>query len=240
MTTPSATADDGPRRLLEDSRLLARRVRALQRATWFPLGVFALATFAAIPVYRYSAHSLTCRSGQGGIRACLVYTSAGLVYWPIALVTAYALIATFYVRRARARGVGTPVIRYAVAGAILALLMGFASVWTALHPPIGDRTLLGLHLGGPHLALVAGFAGAATAIGLALLFLAAVERSWGLAVLAVIYLAVALTPAAALHTATGAPSVWAFLPKLLLDGGVLLAGGIGFALVQRPWRENTR
>jgi hypothetical protein len=236
MTTPSATADDGPRRLLEDSRLLAQRVRATQRATWFPLLVFAAVTFAAIPVYRYVHPSLTCRSGQGGIRVCLVYTSAGLVYWPIALVIAYALIATFYVRRARARGVGTRVNRYVVAGVILALLMGFVSVWTAMHPPIGDN-VLGLHLRGARLAVFAGSAGPATAIGLALLFLAVVERSWGLVVLTVAYLAVALSPAVLLHQISGHLSVWAFLPRLLLEGGLLLLGAIAFALLQRPWRE---
>jgi len=239
MTTPSATADDGPRRLLDDSRHLAQRVRADQRATWLPLLVCAAATFAAIPVYRYGAHDLTCRSGQGGgIRVCLVYTSAGLVYWPVALVIAYALIAAFYVRRARARGLGTRVIRYVTAGVVLAALLSVVSVWTATHPPIGDGALLGLHIQGPQLALFAGFAGPATAIGLALLFLAAVERSWGLVVLAIAFLGVALFPAAALHPVTGPPSVWAFLPRLLLDGGILLLGAIGFALVQRPWRRD--
>jgi hypothetical protein len=238
MTTPSATADDGPRRLLEDSRLLARRVRAAQRATWFPLVVFALATFAAIPVYRYVHPSLTCRTGQGGSRVCLVYSGVGLVYWPVALVIAYALIATFYVRRARARGVGSRVTRYVAAGVILALLMGFAAVWMAMHPPIGDD-VLGLPLRG-HLAAFAGLAGPATAIGLALLFLAGVERSWGLVVLTVAYLAVALSPAVILHPISGHPSVWAFLPRLLLEGGLLLLGAIVFALVQRPWQDDGR
>ena len=239
MAMPSATADDGPRRLLEDSRLLARRVRATQRATWFPLAVFALATFAAIPVYRYVHPSLTCRTGQGGTRVCLVYSGVGLVYWPVALMIAYALIAAFYVRRARARGVGTRVIRYVVAGVILALLMGFAAVWMSMHPPIGNN-VLGLPLRGAQVAAFAGLAGPATAIGLALLFLAGVERSWGLVVLTVAYLAVALSPAVILHPIGGHLSVWAFLPRLLLEGGLLLFGAIAFALGQRPWREDTR
>jgi len=238
MTTPSATADDGPRRLLEDSRRLARRVRAAQRATWFPLVVFALATFAAIPVYRYVHPSLTCRTGQGGNRVCLVYSSAGLVYWPVALVIAYALIATFYVRRARARGVGTRVTRYVVAGVILTLIMGFAAVWMSMHPPIGDN-LLGLPLRGAQLAAFVGLAGPATAIGLALLFLAGVERSWGLVCLTVAYLAVVLSPAVILHPLSGHPSVWAFLPRLLIEGGLLLVGAIAFALVQRPWQDGS-
>jgi hypothetical protein len=239
MATPSATADDGPRRLLEDSRQLARRVRAAQRATWFPLVVFAFATFAAIPVYRYVHPSLTCRTGQGGIRVCLVYSGAGLVYWPVALVIAYALIAAFYVRHAQARGVGTRVIRYVVAGVVLALLMGVAAVWMSMHPPIGNN-VLGLPLRGAQLAAFAGLAGPATAIGLALLFLAGVERSWGLVVLTAAYLAVALWHAVFLHRISGHVSVWAFLPRLLVEGGLLLLGAIAFAFVQRPRREGRR
>lgn len=225
-------ADDGPRRLLADSRELARRVRAEQRATWFPLFVFAAVTFGAIPVYRFVHPSSTCRSGQVGVRTCLIYSRGGLVYWPIALLIAYALIATFYVRRGRARGLGTRTNRYVVAGVILALLMGFASVWTATHPPLGGG-ILGLSIGSPQLVIFAGFASAATAIGLALLFLAVVESSWALAVLTLVYLAVALAPATLLRHAPGHASVWAFLPRLLLEGGILLVGAIGFAVVER-------
>jgi len=232
MTTPSAAADDGPRRLLADSRQLARRVRAEQRATWFPLFVFAAVTFAAIPVYRYGSPSRTCGTGGGGTRACLIYSRGGLVYWPIALLIAYALIATFYVRRGRARGLGTRTNRYVVAGMVLALLMGFASVWTATHPPLGSG-ILGLSLGSPQLVIFAGFASAATAIGLALLLLAIVERSWALAVLTLVYLCVALAPATLLRNAPGRVSVWAFLPRLLVESGILLVGAIVVAVVER-------
>ena len=37
---------------------------------------------------------------------CTVYPAL-LVYWPTALVLAYAAIAAFYIRRSQARGVGT-------------------------------------------------------------------------------------------------------------------------------------
>jgi hypothetical protein len=50
MTTGPAYSEDDPRRLLSSTRELAERVRKEQRATWFPLLVFAAVTFAAIPV----------------------------------------------------------------------------------------------------------------------------------------------------------------------------------------------
>src|SRR6266702_799301 len=53
MTTESAYSGDDPHRLLSSARELAQRVRRAQRATWFPLLVFAAANFAAIPVSRY-------------------------------------------------------------------------------------------------------------------------------------------------------------------------------------------
>ena len=58
MTTESAHSGDDPRRLLSSTRELAQRVRKEQRATWFPLLVFAAVTFAAIPVLRFSGRHL--------------------------------------------------------------------------------------------------------------------------------------------------------------------------------------
>src|SRR5690242_19172727 len=101
MTTEAAHPADDPHRLLSSAHELTRRVRRDQRATWFPLLVFAALMFIAIPVRRYSGHHLTC-AGQ----LCRAYTNADLVYWPLALVLAYVAIATFYIRRSRERGIG--------------------------------------------------------------------------------------------------------------------------------------
>src|SRR5258705_12206249 len=46
MTTDTAYPGDDPDRLLSNTRELAQRVRKEQRATWFPLLVFAALTFA--------------------------------------------------------------------------------------------------------------------------------------------------------------------------------------------------
>ena len=91
MTTPSA--EYGPESLLAESQRLAQQVRGVQRATWFPLLVFAVVTLAAIPAYGFGSRALTCRSGSAvplGGRVCAVYVPATFVYWPIALLLAYA------------------------------------------------------------------------------------------------------------------------------------------------------
>ena len=71
------------------------------------------------------------------------------------------------------------------------------------------------------------------AIGVALLVLAWAERNRALLLLTLGYLAVVLVP-----TRFGwvLDSPWHFLPSLVIDGSVLLLGGIGFALAQRPSR----
>src|SRR5262250_3152031 len=113
MTSESAQPADDPHRLLSSTRDLVRQVRRTQRATWFPLLVFAAVTFAAIPVYRAGGHHMgACAAASVG-RVCSVSYTAGLVYWPVAIVLAYVAIAVFYLRRSQARGVGTRVRPYA-------------------------------------------------------------------------------------------------------------------------------
>jgi hypothetical protein len=229
MTSESAYPGDDPRRLLSSTRDLTRRVRQTQRATWFPLLVFAVVTFVAIPVYHSSRHRLgTCAAVPGG-RICSVAYTAGFVYWPIALVLAYVAIAAFYIRRSRARGVGTRVRPYVIAGIILAVVMTGAALWRFHHPLASDHGLLGAAGPFPVLGSYSG------AIGLALLVLAWAERNRPLLVLALGYLAVVLVPITfgwAIHQ-----PAWFFLPPLVIDGSILLLGGIGFALAQRPWRR---
>lgn len=242
MTTSSAGADYGPQSLLADHRRLARQVRNAQRATWFPLLVFAAVTFVAIPVYRLGARGMTCRpvpaAGPDG-RICSVYSTAGFVYWPIALVLAYAVIAVFYVRRSRNLGVGTRVYLYAAAGVAVALLLSGAAVWRALHPSGGAVAVLGLQLGPGGYPLFSQLVRPATAIGLALLVLAFVERNRPLLLVAVGYLVVAVWPGSALGWVIPGPSLWSFVPHLVIDGGVLLIAGLAFARAQRATRRGT-
>jgi hypothetical protein len=211
-----------PRQLLSGSQALARRVRAEQRAIWFPLLVFAAVTFAAIPVDRYGHRVLTCKAVSNG-RICSVYTSPAFVYWPVALVLAYVAIAAFSLHRARARGVGTRVLPYVIVGIVIAGVVTVAAFWAAHHPTVGGPRSL-YRLIGP-----------AAAIGLALLVLAWVERSVALLVVAVGYLVIVLMPLN-FGWVLRRPSSWYFLPHLVTYGSVLLLAGIGFAVADRPPR----
>ena len=76
-------------------------------------------------------------------------------------------------------------------------------------------------------------------IGLALIVLARVERNWPLLAFAAGYLVVALlacgigTRRLGLNVGSSLGPTWGFLPGLIVVGGVLLLGGVGFALAER-------
>ena len=226
MTTDSAYSGDDPRGLLSSTRELAQRVRKEQRATWFPLLVLAAVTFAAIPVLRYSGRHLgPCTVTGPGMKVCIVYPNAQFVYWPIALVLAYVAIAAFYIHRSRARGVGTRVRPYAIAGIIIAVALTGVALWELHNPPVHPLGLNGLayHLASP-----------GAAIGLALLVLAWAERNRALLLLTLAYLAAVLVPITFGWVQPNPP--WYFYPAVF-QGSVLLLGGIGFAVAQRPLRS---
>ena len=89
------------------------------------------------------------------------------MYWPIALVLAYAAIAACYLHRSRARGVGTRTRPHVTAGIIIAVLVTCASLWAAHHPPIGAYDILGLHVQPQSLGLCYRLVSPVCAIGLA-------------------------------------------------------------------------
>lgn len=225
MTTETAYPGDDPHGLLSNARELMRRVRRRQRATWLPLLVLAAVTFAAIPVRRLSGHHLHCRAMPGG-QLCRVYSDADFVYWPVALVLAYAVIVAFYIRRSRAQGLGTRVLPYAVAGVIIAVALTGVALWLVHNPPI-DQNPPWLH-GVPYRLVSPG-----GSIGLALLVLAWAERNRALLLLTVVYLAVVAAPVT--FGRAGPDGPWYGLPAVS-QGTVLLLAGIGFALAQRPLR----
>jgi hypothetical protein len=147
------------------------------------------------------------------------------VYWPIALVLAYVAIAAFYIRRSRARGIETRVRPYAIAGIIIAVALTGAALWELHNPPVGNP--MGLS------GLPYRLASPGAAIGLALLVLAWAERNRALLLLTLAYLVAVLAPI----TFGGVQHhpVWYSYP-VVFQGSVLLLGGIGFALAQRPSR----
>ena len=137
------------------------------------------------------------------------------MYWPAALVLAYTVIAAFYIRRSQARGVGTRVRPYAVAGIILALAMTGSLLWTLYHP-------LAFTLAG--LGLFPALGSYPVAIGLALVVLSGAERSEALLALALGYLAVVLVTATV--GPAGGHGGLGFPVQLVTSGSVLLLGGI--------------
>ena len=205
MTTETAHPGGDPHQLLSNARELAQRVRRDQRATWFPLLVLAVLTAASIPVRRYSGHHLDCS---------------------IALVLAYAAIAPFYIRRSRARGVGTRVRSYAIAGIIVAVALTGAALWELHDPALEDP--LGLN------GLPYRLASPGAAIGLGLLVLAWAERNRPLFLLTLVYLAAVLVPITFGRVQFDPP--WYSSPAIS-QCAVLLLGGIGFAVAQRPLRS---
>ena len=238
MTETPVPSPGTPHELLSTVHDLTRRVRNAQRGAWFPLALLGTLTLAAIPIDRYSHYATTCKTihtpGEVG-RVCTISSTWSLVYWPIALVVAYVAIAGFYVQRSRSRGLGTPVRPYVIAGIGIAVLVTGVALWAAHHPPGAEHDVLGLHLQ-PQSSLTTfayRVAGPASAIGLALLVLSWVERNVALLVFTLAYLAIVLTPIT-FGWAVARPSPWFFLPHLVITGGVLLLGGIGFALTQPP------
>jgi hypothetical protein len=226
MPTKISGSGDEARVVLSDVRELSRRVRRQQRATWFPLLMFAALTFASIPVRRYSGHHLDCQAALGGTN-CRVYSDADFVYWPVALALAYGAIAVFYIRRSQARGIGTRVRPYAVVGLVVAVVLTGVALWDLRHPPVSQY--LGLNMNGVPVGLTSPGAG----IGLGLLVLVWAERNRALLGLTLVYLLAVLVPVtfSGIHPD---PS-WYSLPAAV-QGSLLLLGGFAFALVQHPLR----
>jgi len=221
MTDQPASPQNDPRELLSATRRLTRQVRRAQRGTWLPLLLFAGLTLASIPVARYSHHPIDCRVRPPG-RVCIGFSPWSYVYWPLALVLAYAAITAFYLRRARRRGVGARVRPYAVAGIVIAAVATGLSLWLAFDPGVFGYPATTPSPAAEFLLRVVTPEGA---IGLALLVLARVERSRTLLVFGVAYLAVV-----GFGWTVVPRSPWS-LPTVA--AAALLLGSIGFALADR-------
>ncbi len=230
-----------PADLLTGIRGLALEVRLAQRGAWFPLLLLAAVTLGAIPVDRYGHYSGTCgvTLGEAG-EICTRYSAIAFFYWPSALIVAYGAAGWFYIRRSRRRGVDTPARPYLVVGAAFALLVTGLSLWAAHHAAI-EAQVLGLHLRSGTWLAVTGYRliSESSAIGLALLVLARLERSRTVAVVALAYLVVVLAPAD-FGWVAARPSSWSFLPHLVIDAGVLLAGAAAVGMAQRNSARGAR
>ena len=236
---PRASASD-LRSVLAATRQLTRQVRREQRSGWFPLLVFAMITFTAIPFDRYSGHRVVGHcSVVGPGKVCVAYSPGPLWYWLVATVLTYIAISLYYLSRARRRGVGSHIQMFVVSGIVLLVLVTAWSVWTLADPAIVVRDL---HVGSsPPADVLSRVASPAGAIGLALVVLAWVESSVAVASVAAVYLLAVLT-AVGRHTVRSSALVpprldpWGFLPHVLILGGVLLVGSAAVAVTQR-WAQ---
>lgn len=233
MTSELYNSSDDPHKLLTGSRDLAKRVHQDQRSTWFPLILFSFLTFLAIPAERLGHRTLGACGTFSTLKlsgnVCRVYSTSGLVYWPIALVAAYVVISILYSRRSRARGAETRVEKYVIVGIVLAVLLTSASLLMA-HLSIGEHDILGLHIQEPELGIFFRLISPSCSIGLALLVLTWLERNRALFALDLLYLMVVLIPVNFGWVTHG--THWYDSPHRIIDGSILLIGGIGFALVQ--------
>ncbi|XVU30092.1 hypothetical protein ACQPZJ_24270 [Actinoplanes sp. CA-054009] len=184
MTTDSFSADGDPRRLLADVRALARRVRVDQRMTWAALLVLGVTTLLAIP-FDWFGMRVDCRPDG----SCTFARNGMLYYWPAAMLLAYAAIAVWYLRAARARGLGTRVRPYAITGAVTTIV--FPAAWLAVFlyfrsHPYPDGPLPYWYFVLDRLVMPWGM------IGVALLVLVWLERNVGLLLFTTGYLALVL------------------------------------------------
>ncbi|GIH02543.1 hypothetical protein Rhe02_06100 [Rhizocola hellebori] len=236
MTTDSLPVGGDPRQLLSDVRTLAHRVRLDQRVTWVALLVLAAVTFIAIPIdwYGLDVHCAPGASTQlvqeADASVCTVWRRGVLLYWPAALLLAYAAIAVCYVRVARERGLGARVLPYAITGISLTVL--FTAAWVAAslyfpdHPQRFPEWVLVLD------RLITPWG----TIGVALLVLARLERNVALLAFTLGYLAIVLVPPHNFGWGTHWGYQADFVPQQVVNGIVLLLGAIGFAVAHRRRR----
>ncbi|WP_433374838.1 hypothetical protein ACQPZX_04775 [Actinoplanes sp. CA-142083] len=227
MTTEPVSAGGDPRRLLSDARALAHRVRRDQRVTWVALMILAGVTFVGIPI-DWAGMEVHCTAVADG-SACQFARTGVLIYWPPALLLAYAAIAFCYVRVARSRGLGTRVLPYAITGIALTVL--FTAAWIAARLYFPDHPVTF-----PQWALVFDRLIAPWGtIGVALLVLARLERNVALFLFTLVYLTVVLVPVDfGWHMNVTVRTEW--VPQQVINGTVLLLGGIGFAMARRRQR----
>lgn len=231
MTSDVVRAGGDPRRLLAEARGLARRVRLAQRVTWLPLLALAVVTFGAIPVHLFGHQIVSdCRPLPDG-QVCKAWFPAGQLYWLAALALAYVVIAAGYLRVARARGLGTRVLPYAITG------VAFVVVFTAAVMVLDRLDALGYpNEPGPFVQMLFRLIDFTGTIGLALLVLAWLERHVALLLFTLGYLAVVVVPIN-FGWGVGWGGRLQFIPTLVITGGVLLLGSAGFALAQRLRRN---
>jgi hypothetical protein len=230
-----------PGELLASMAALRRRTRSARHAYWLPLLLFGLLIALAAPLYVESAEPAALRAQHANpaltsLGGDFLEGSAPLGwYWLVALIGGYLLSLWWYRWRGQRVGVQTPARPYVVAGIVgtlaglvlpIVLRLLLLNTATAVSEATAWVTipLLGISNRGmlPHLIIAVG-----------LVVLARLERSRGLAAVAVIYVAAVLLVNTYFHTTDFEPgdlNRFSFMLAALLPGPILLIGG-GVALL---------
>jgi hypothetical protein len=254
MTREAAMSDDGggPAELLAEMKALRRRTRTARHAYWFPLVLFGLLTCASAPFYVLPGGQ--ARAFRSGPPLPILGGSSGLTdqrllgyYWLAALLGGLLLTLLWYRRHARRAGLATPARGYIMTTAVLTVLALVVPLLSQVRSPHWLSWLQHLQALWPgDLVLRGTFPFVIIAAGLWVLAWA--ERSLALAVIAVVYTAIALLSNlydienVLFRLGWGAPGRdWspASLPNVLLPALVLLAGGSGALAAQRRHRIRT-
>jgi hypothetical protein len=237
------TGADGPAELLGEVRSIRRKARLARHAYWFPLVLFGLLTCASVPFYLPPPMTRSgtypagppgpsfLQSGYLGGFGLESYRGTAY-YWLGAMLLGIAATVLWYRWRGNRVGLRTPARGYLIAGLIIVAL-------ALLIPLAGRGGGVGLLLIMPGDLVIRGTF-PFVLIGLGLCFLAWAERSVGLTVIAVAYLAVALL--ASLYDIENVFYNWfgwyltateSALPNVLLPALMLLLSGAGAWVVQR-------
>ncbi|MET7667544.1 hypothetical protein [Micromonospora luteifusca] len=232
----ATSSEHTPGELLASVAALRRRTRVARNAYWLPLLLFGLLTAAAAPLYVESVESPALRATPDnpaltGLGGDFLERSAALGwYWLVALIGGYLLSLWWYRWHGTRVGVQTPTRAYVIAGIagtligiVLPIALRFLLLNTATVISNGTSwattPLLGISNRGmlPHLVIAVG-----------LLVLARLERSRGLAAVAVCYTAALVFVNIYFQTTNFEPgdlSRFSFLLAALLPAPILLVGG---------------
>jgi hypothetical protein len=172
---------------------IRRRTRTLRQGFWLPLVLFGGLIMVAASLYGQTVAGTTSRGVMPGARL-LAHSEAIALYWLISLPLGYALVGLWYWRRRQSRGVATsvgPFVAFGLALVALAILSS-PSMLRILHLPVAAAVVRTLGTFGAHISNRSG--GPFLVIGLSLIILSYLERSWVLAVFLVGYLGLAVVP----------------------------------------------
>lgn len=231
-----------PGELLDEVRAIRRRARLARHAYWFPLVLFGVLTAASVPFYLPPTGSGVYYGPPGPRFLQSVYLGGFGVssfrgtayYWLGAMLLGITATVIWYRWRGNRVGLRTPARGYLITGLIIVAL--------ALLVPVIAQHVSGLPLVTPGVTADLLIRGTfpVVLIGLGLCFLAWAERSLGLTVIAIAYLALALL--ASLYDIENVFYNWfgltltataSALPNVVLPALVLLLSGAGAWVVQR-------